>query len=102
MKWMSPERLKFARANNMECYWCGLKVDLKLPPEHPNAPTKEHITPKALKKNGEISDKVLAHKSCNERRALMEAAAFKRLMNGLAVTKYELWPHVFEKKENHV
>lgn len=100
MSWSSPKRRAFADFNNGLCYWCGKNVDLKLPPEHINAPTKEHLTPKALKKPGEVVQKVLAHKSCNEMRAIMDATAFKRLMNGEAVTKFELWPHKFHGEKN--
>lgn len=101
MNWASPKRRAFAEANNHACYWCNLAVNLKLGPEHPNAPTKEHLTPRALKKKGETTQRVLAHRICNEMRACMEAAAFKRLMQGEAVTKYDLWPHRFLRKEFH-
>ena len=90
------EKIKhFAKSHGLTCYWCKLPVDLTVSCEHPLAPTREHLTPKSLKKKGQYIKQVLAHRRCNEMRGVMDADAFLRLMAGENVTKYKLWPHIF-------
>jgi hypothetical protein len=94
---MSPRALTRALRGEV-CYWCGEPCALDLGGYHRLAPTIEHLIPKSLNGGNVKMNLRLAHRGCNELRGHAEAAAFKRLMTGEAVTKYELWPHLFAKE----
>lgn len=83
---------KFSTKHGHKCYWCGGMVNLSMGSESPLAATREHLVPKSMKEHSVTADLVLAHRMCNERRATMDAIGFKKLMDGLSVTKYDLWP----------
>jgi hypothetical protein len=82
----------------MICHWCGDPVRVDVPNDHPLSATREHLIPKVLKPKGAQRQLVLAHLRCNNMRQVMEATAFKRLMNGEAMTKFQLWPHLFGER----
>ena len=86
---------RFAVAHERTCYWCGEEVPLNVPRDDPRAPTREHLTPKALNGKNATVNLVLAHRRCNHLRQYKDADAFLRLMRGDAVTKFDLWPHLF-------
>jgi hypothetical protein len=86
----------FAERHGMKYHWCGKNVRLDVACMHPLAPTKEHLIPKALKGRGQPEQVVLAHGICNGIRGVADMHAYRRLMDGEAVTKYELWPHIFK------
>jgi hypothetical protein len=92
---VSKKMIKFAEKHSMRCYWCGTNVRTDVNCMHPLAPSKEHLIPKAIKGKGSDSAYALAHFQCNNLRGIANAEAYKRLMDGDAVTKYELWPEIF-------
>lgn len=92
-----PSLREVAATAKYICHWCDKIVSLRYNPDHPEAATREHIIPESVRKAGTPRAYVLAHKKCNGLRGNAEAEAFKRLMNGEAVTKFELWPHLFKQ-----
>jgi hypothetical protein len=91
----------FAEHHNSRCWWCSAPVRLGVHADQGDAPTKEHLIPKCLQPRKNNQEIVLAHKRCNELRGTSHAKAFRRLMDVEAVTKYDLWPHLFSPKRNH-
>jgi len=57
-------------------------VSLDVGPEDPMVATREHLIPKCLKKHGQQSLLVLAHRQCNMLRGLADAACFQALNGG--------------------
>lgn len=85
-------------AGDTICYWCGEATVLSGGATDPMYPTIEHLIPKSQYGTNKKENLVIAHKRCNQLRDVANAAAFKRLMNGEAVTKFELWPNLFAKE----
>lgn len=97
--YQSARTKAFALEHKSICYWCDQLVRLDVDVEHPLSATREHLLPLMIKPKYSPSSFVLAHRGCNERRAVMNAGAFKRLMQGESVTKYDLWPHEFKRPD---
>ncbi len=94
---ISKRLYKLSEASGHKCYWCGGIVSLTVDKGHPLAATREHLVPKAHKAIYDESNVVLAHNGCNQIRATINANAFKKLMDGEAMKKYDLWPHLFSQ-----
>jgi hypothetical protein len=65
--------------------------------ENPLAASMDRYIPRSIKQPGEVADYVLAHRMCNTLRVSMNRDGIKKLMDGEAVTKYELWSHMFKR-----
>jgi len=91
---ITPSLIKFSMKNNNICYWCNREVKLDLSSTDPLAPSRDHIIPRS-KGGGKGTNLVLSHVRCNTLRNLIDPDAFKRLMNGEALTAAEMWPDWF-------
>jgi len=94
----ASQRLRqFAEDHGGRCHYCGVDVLLDAS-DPPRQATRDHFVPRSISLASRRDKRVrmlLACKRCNELRGHADAAAFRRLMQGEAVTKDELWPHLF-------
>lgn len=90
-----PTLAAFANRHDLVCTWCLGKVDLTVALDHPLAPTREHLVPRAAGGHNRSDNLLLAHRRCNARRGTIEALAYRRLLAGEALTAAEMWPHLF-------
>lgn len=89
---LSDRMADFSARHDHACYWCGKPVLVDATPTHPWAPTREHLVPRSRGGSDRSDNVKLAHRICNQRRAYIDAEAFRRLMRGEAVTAAEMWP----------
>lgn len=93
-------RLPFAERHGMVCCWCGEPIDpAQAATRGPLSPTREHLVPRSLGGSNRAENLLLAHRRCNGLRGTIAADAFRRLMRGEALTRAELWPHLFEEPQ---
>ena len=92
---VSDRLYKLSESSGHKCYWCGGIVNL-VDCDHPLAATREHLIPKSLRGKRKDKNVVLAHRQCNMLGATMNADGFRKLMDGVSVTKYDLWPHIYK------
>lgn len=90
----APKRIKFAADRGGRCWHCGDTVD-PTTVHTPKSATRDHKIPKALNGGNSQANSLLACQQCNGLRGHADAEAFRRLMRGEAVTRVELWPHIF-------
>ncbi len=89
---ISARLLSAVQTQGNSCHWCGEPFRLDLGSEHPLSPSREHGKPKSM---GGTKILAIVHRRCNLIRGIIEADAFRRLMDGEAVTREDLWPHLF-------
>lgn len=93
---ISGRLLAACAAQGNACHWCGGPFRFDQGTSHPLSPTREHAKPKSL---GGVAILGIVHQRCNHIRGIIDQAAFRRLMDGEAVTREECWPHLFRPSD---
>lgn len=68
-------------SDGLRCHWCGEKV--KRGVQRADGATLDHLKPRSHGGSNELSNLVIACKSCNERRGTTPPEAFRRYMDYL-------------------
>src|ERR1700743_2424801 len=77
---ISGRLFRFAMRHGMNCMWCGEPVVTDgINRDHPLAPTREHLVPKALNGKTTAGNLGLAHRRCNALRAHADEGGYLRL-----------------------
>jgi hypothetical protein len=91
---ISARLLSACQMQGNACHWCGHPFRFDQGSEHELAPSREHATPRSL---GGTKILGIVHRRCNAIRGIIDQEAFRRIMDGEAVTREDCWPHLFPR-----
>jgi 5-methylcytosine-specific restriction endonuclease McrA len=87
---ISGDLTRLAAQRGNRCGWCGDEFG-----EGHLSPTREHLVPKSKGGKNTADNILIVHSRCNHIRGTIPAKAFRRLMNGEALTAEDIWPGQF-------